>query len=81
MRENIQNFENIILNKENTKEIKYTIDKNIEASVKYEYLCDSFGKEETDLAIEESFLVMADLYDLDNFNIVLEILSVNRSSI
>lgn len=76
MEENIQNFENIILN---TKEIKYTVDRDIEASVKYEYLCDSFGKEKTDLAIKESGLEMADLYDLDNFNIVAEIL--NESSI
>lgn len=76
MEENIQNFENIILN---TKEIKYTVDRDIEASVKYEYLCDGFGKEKTDLAIKESGLEMADLYDLDNFNIVAEIL--NESSI
>jgi aspartyl-tRNA synthetase len=75
MSENIQNFENIILNKENTKEIKYTIDSNMEALVKYEYLCDSFGKEKTDLAIEKSFLEMTDLYDLNNFNTVVEILN------
>jgi aspartyl-tRNA synthetase len=77
MSENIQNFENIILNKENTKEIKYTIDSNMEALVKYEYLCDSFGKEKTDLAIEKSFLEMTDLYDLNNFNTVVEILNVS----
>lgn len=77
MSENIQNFENIILNKENTKEIKYTIDSNMEALVKYEYLCDSFGKEKTDLAIEKSFLKMTDLYDLNNFNTVVEILNVS----
>jgi hypothetical protein len=76
MEENIQNFENIILN---TKEIKYTVDRDIESSVKYEYLCDSFGKEKTDSAIKESGLEMTDLYDLDNFNIVAEIL--NESSI
>jgi hypothetical protein len=69
----------MILNKENTKEIKYTIDSNIEALVKYEYLCDSFSKEKTDLAIEESGLEMTDLYDLNNFNKVVEIL--NESSI
>ena len=77
MSENIQNFENMILNKENTKEIKYTIDSNMEALVKYEYLCDSFGKEKTDLAIEKSFLKMTDLYDLNNFNTVVEILNVS----
>jgi len=77
MSENIQNFENIILNKENTKEIKYTIDSNMEALVRYEYLCESFSKEKTDLAIEKSFLKMTDLYDLNNFNTVVEILNVS----
>jgi hypothetical protein len=75
MKENIQNFENMILNKENTEEIKYSIDRNMEALVKYEYLCDSFGKEKTDLGIKESGLEMTDLYDLNNFNTVVEILN------
>ena len=75
MRENIQNFENMILNKENTEEIKYSIDRNMESLVKYEYLCDSFGKEKTDLGIKESGLEMTDLYDLNNFNTVVEILN------
>ena len=77
MSENIQNFENMILNKENTKEIKYTVDCNTEALVRYEYLCESFGKEKTDLAIEKSFLEMTDLHDLNNFNKVVEILNVS----
>ena len=67
----------MILNKENTEEIKYTVDSNMEALVKYEYLCDSFGKEKTDLAIEKSFLEMTDLHDLNNFNKVVEILNVS----
>jgi len=75
MSENIQNFENMILNKENTEEIKYTVDCNMEALVKYEYLCESFGKEKTDLAIKESGLEMTDLHDLDNFNTVARILN------
>jgi len=79
MSESIQNFENIILNKENTKEIKYTIDSNMEALVKYEYLCDSFGKEKTDLGIKKSGLEMTDLYDINNFNTVARIL--NETSI
>lgn len=79
MSENIQNFENMILNKENTEEIKYTIDSNMEALVKYEYLCESFGKEKTDSAIKESGFEMTDLHDLDNFNTVAGIL--NESSI
>jgi hypothetical protein len=69
----------MILNKENTEEIKYTIDSNMEALVKYEYLCESFGKEKTDSAIKESGFEMTDLHDLDNFNTVAGIL--NESSI
>ena len=79
MKENIQNFENIILNKENTKEIKYTVDCNTEALVRYEYLCESFGKEKTDLGIKKSGLEMTDLYDINNFNTVARIL--NETSI
>jgi hypothetical protein len=75
MNENVQKFEKIILDTKNTDEIKYTIDRNIEASVKYEYLCESFGKEETDSAIAESGFEMVDLYDIDNFNIIAEILN------
>jgi len=79
MNEEVQNFENMILDKENTQEIKYNIDRDIEASVKYQYLCESFGKEKTDSAIKEAGLEMTDIYDLDNFNIIAEIL--NKSSI
>jgi hypothetical protein len=75
MNENVNNFEKLILDNKNTPEIKYSIDRNIEASVKYEYLCESFGKEETDSAINESGFDLLDLYDIDNFNIVVEILN------
>jgi hypothetical protein len=79
MNEEVQKFEEMILDKENTHEIKYNIDRDIEASVKYQYLCESFGKEKTDSAIKEAGLEMTDIYDLDNFNIIAEIL--NKSSI
>jgi hypothetical protein len=79
MNEKVSDFEKIILDNKNTPEIRYSVDRNVEASVKYEYLCESFGKEETDSAIKESGFDMIDLYDLDNFNIVAEIL--NKSSI
>ena len=51
----------------------------MEALVKYEYLCDSFGKEKTDLGIKKSGLEMTDLYDINNFNTVARIL--NETSI
>jgi hypothetical protein len=79
MNEKVSDFEKIILDNKNTPEIRYSVDRNIEASVKYEYLCESFGKDETDSAIKESGFNVTDLHDLDNFNIIAEIL--NKSSI
>jgi hypothetical protein len=75
MNENVNNFEKLILDNKNTPEIKYSIDRNIESSVKYEYLCESFGKEKADSAIKESGFDLLDLYDIDNFNIIVEILN------
>jgi hypothetical protein len=58
----IEDFENSINNSDNT-EIKYTIDRSIEASVKYDYLTEVYGKERVD-AVVPDFLV---LYDHDVF--------------
>ena len=52
----IQDFENSINNSDNT-EIKYTIDRSIEASVKYDYLTEIYGKEKVD-AVVPDFLVL-----------------------
>lgn len=54
----IQDFENSINNPDNT-EIKYTIDRSIEASVKYDYLTETYGKEKVD-AVVPDFLVLYD---------------------
>ena len=54
----IQDFENSINNSDNT-EIKYTIDRSIEASVKYDYLTEIYGKEKVD-SIVPDFLVLYD---------------------
>jgi hypothetical protein len=62
MSENIQNFENMILNKENTEEIKYSIDRSIEASVKYSYLTEKYGKEAVDNLVSD-VLILSD-YDV-----------------
>jgi hypothetical protein len=79
MNEEVQKFEEMILDNKNTPEIKYNIDRDIEASVKYEYLCESFGKEKTDSAIKESGFNLHDLYNIDIFNIIAGIL--NNTSI
>ena len=54
----IQDFENSINNSDNT-EIKYTIDRSIEASVKYDYLTEIYGKEKVDSVVPD-FLVLYD---------------------
>ena len=54
----IQDFENSINNPDNT-EIKYTIDRSIEASVKYDYLTEVYGKEKVD-AVVPDFSVLYD---------------------
>lgn len=58
----IQDFENSINSPENT-EIKYTIDRSIEASVRYDYLVENYTKEKVD-ALVPDFL---ELYDTDTF--------------
>ena len=75
MNEEVHKFEKMILDNKNTQDIKYNIDRDIESSVKYEYLCESFGKEKTDSAIKESGFEISDLHDLSNFNIIAEILN------
>jgi hypothetical protein len=75
MDKNVQNFENVILDNKNTIDIKYNVDKNIEASVRYQYLCESFNNKEVDSAIAELGITMLELYDIDNFNNLVEILN------
>ena len=75
MNENVQNFENVILDDKNTSDIKYSVDKNIEASVRYQYLCESFDGKEVDSVIAELSITMLDLYDTNNFNDVVKILN------
>lgn len=58
----IQDFENSINGQENT-EIKYTIDRSIEASVRYDYLVENYTKERVD-SIVPDFL---ELYDSEFF--------------
>lgn len=59
----IEDFEKSINGPENS-EIKYTIDRSIEASVRYEYLIENYGKEKVDSVIPD-FL---ELYDSEIFS-------------
>jgi hypothetical protein len=58
----IQDFENSINGSENT-DIKYTIDRSIEASVRYDYLVENYGKNAVDDIVPD-FL---ELYDSELF--------------
>ena len=58
----IEDFEKSINGPENS-EIKYTIDRSIEASVRYDYLVENYGKEKVD-SIVPDFL---ELYDSEIF--------------
>lgn len=69
----IEDFENQIFDKEKNPGIKYTIDHSIEASVKYEFLIESYGKEKVDALV-------SDFHDLRNYDYFLEISSKLESS-
>ena len=46
--------------------IKYTLDRGIEASVNYEYLCEQYGKEIVDSLVDD-FIILS---DYDNFLLI-----------
>lgn len=62
-REIITEFEKVILDKENGNQIKYSVDRGIEASVKYDFLCEKYGKERVDLFLSDLQRTFVDLSD------------------
>lgn len=60
-------FEESILNPDNTGEIRYTVDSSIEASVKYDYLCENFGKNKVESLFKEKEINFLDLHRYDLF--------------
>lgn len=55
----LQDFEDQIFDSEKNPSVKYNIDRSIEASVKYDFLVETFGKEEVD-SIVSDFLELHD---------------------
>lgn len=55
----LQDFEDKIFDSEKNPSVKYNIDRSIEASVKYDFLVETFGKEEVD-SIVSDFLELHD---------------------
>lgn len=57
----LQEFEDLI-NDQSNSEVKYSIDRSIEASVKYSYLNEKYGKEAVDNLVSD-VLILSD-YDV-----------------
>lgn len=73
--ENFENFEKVILNNEKTPSIKYRIDENMEAAVKYQFLCDTYGKEKVESVLTDLKISFLDLADQDSFKKISEKIS------
>jgi hypothetical protein len=76
--ENFENFEKVILNNEKTPSIKYRIDENMEASIKYQFLCDSYGKDRVQSVLTDLNLSFLDLANQDSFKKISEKISVKN---
>jgi hypothetical protein len=70
-----ENFEGTILNQEKTGEIKYSIDRDIEASVRYDYLSEIHGIEKVKNALDGIGKTFIDLSDTNLFREISERLS------
>ena len=66
--ESLIEFEKNILNSKKTGDVKYSIDRDIEASVKYDFLAERHGKDLVDLALKENGSTLIDLSDTETFN-------------
>jgi hypothetical protein len=73
--ENFENFEKTILNGGNTPSIKYRIDENMEAAVKYQFLCDSYGKERVEKVLKELGFNFLDIANQEIFKKISEKIS------
>jgi hypothetical protein len=62
----IEEFEQKISNQDMNAQIKYRVDRSIEASVKYEYLVEKYGEEEVEALVKD----VIDLFDVDFYNTV-----------
>jgi|694.fasta_scaffold05256_14 hypothetical protein len=62
----LEEFEQKVNNQDMNAQIKYRIDRSLEASVKYEYLIETYGEEKVDELVKD----VIDLYDVDFYNSV-----------
>lgn len=77
MQEELSQFEDQIMNDEASK-IKYSIDRDIESSVKQHFLSENYGKENVDDALRSIQKNFLDLWDPAVFSQVSEILAQTK---
>ncbi len=69
-KEDFEFIESLILDREKTGQIKYTVDRAIEADVKYSFLKDVYGKEHVDSVLASLGKDFMDLNDPEVFEAV-----------
>jgi hypothetical protein len=67
MNNEVEKFEKIILDENKTGPVKYQVDNEIEAVVKYGFLCDTYGTGKVEETLSVMKLNSSDLHDLDVF--------------
>jgi len=71
----LDEFEQRISNQEVNSQIKYKVDRALEASIKYEYLVETFGEDEVNSLVKDSI----DLFDVDFYNGVKQKLEAKKN--
>jgi len=74
MNDRVEDFEKIILG-DKVPKIKYTVDNDIESSVRYDFLCENFSKSEVDSALAKLDMTFLELSDLEKYKSITEILN------
>jgi hypothetical protein len=62
----LEEFEQKVNNQDMNSQIKYRVDRSLEASVKYEYLVETYGEEKVGELVKD----VIDLFDVDFYNSV-----------
>jgi hypothetical protein len=62
----LEEFEQKVNNQDMNSQIKYRVDRSLEASIKYEYLVETYGEEKVGELVKD----VIDLFDVDFYNSV-----------
>jgi len=77
MKDELRQFEDKIINN-GSSEIKYSIDRDIEASVRYDFLQETYGKERVDEVLSDKGKNFLELFDTEYYTMISESLSANK---